>query len=180
MGRTQLYLDDNLWNVLHTRARTGKTTISELVLEAVASAISAARKSEGKLCARSSGFGKRNPPPPPRWSTSEISAVVTDWNGCTNDDGSRRLRDFSRGRNADVIAGWIESSSSDADILYSPVSVAELWAGARPSEYDALENLFSSLACAPINSEAGRHAGNYLRQFRRSHAVEIADAFDCR
>jgi hypothetical protein len=35
MRRTQLYLDDNLWNFLHTRARTGKTTISELVLEAV-------------------------------------------------------------------------------------------------------------------------------------------------
>lgn len=35
MRRTQLYLDDNLWNALHTRARNRKTSISELVREAV-------------------------------------------------------------------------------------------------------------------------------------------------
>jgi hypothetical protein len=35
MRRTQLYLDDQLWNVLHARARAGKTTISELVRRAV-------------------------------------------------------------------------------------------------------------------------------------------------
>jgi hypothetical protein len=33
--RTQLYLDDNLWSALHARARSRKTTISELVREAV-------------------------------------------------------------------------------------------------------------------------------------------------
>ena len=35
MRRTQLYLDDQLWNTLHARARQGKTTISELVRQAV-------------------------------------------------------------------------------------------------------------------------------------------------
>lgn len=35
MRRTQLYLDDNLWNVLHERARSRKTTVSELMREAV-------------------------------------------------------------------------------------------------------------------------------------------------
>ncbi len=35
MRRTQLYLDDHLWNALHTRARSRKTTVSELVREAV-------------------------------------------------------------------------------------------------------------------------------------------------
>jgi hypothetical protein len=34
MRRTQLYLDDNLWKALHERARTRKTTVSELVREA--------------------------------------------------------------------------------------------------------------------------------------------------
>jgi hypothetical protein len=34
MRRTQLYLDDNLWNVLHARARSEKTTISDLVRRA--------------------------------------------------------------------------------------------------------------------------------------------------
>lgn len=35
MRRTQLYLDQDLWTTLHARARTEKTTISELVREAV-------------------------------------------------------------------------------------------------------------------------------------------------
>jgi len=35
MRRTQLYLDDHLWNALHARARSRKTSISELVREAV-------------------------------------------------------------------------------------------------------------------------------------------------
>lgn len=35
MRRTQLYLDDNLWNVLHARALSQKTTVSQLVRDAV-------------------------------------------------------------------------------------------------------------------------------------------------
>jgi hypothetical protein len=35
MRRTQLYLDDSLWNALHAHAQTRKTTLSELVREAV-------------------------------------------------------------------------------------------------------------------------------------------------
>ncbi len=35
MKRTQLYLDEDLWEALHIRARTSKTTISELVRQAV-------------------------------------------------------------------------------------------------------------------------------------------------
>jgi len=35
MGRTQLYLDDELWDVLHSRARSAATTVSELVRTAV-------------------------------------------------------------------------------------------------------------------------------------------------
>ena len=34
MRRTQLYLDDGLWNALHNRARSEKTTISNLVRQA--------------------------------------------------------------------------------------------------------------------------------------------------
>ena len=35
MKRTQLYLDDDLWNALHERARSEGTSISELVRQAV-------------------------------------------------------------------------------------------------------------------------------------------------
>jgi hypothetical protein len=35
MRRTQLYLDDDLWNALHARAESSGTSISELVRQAV-------------------------------------------------------------------------------------------------------------------------------------------------
>ena len=34
MRRTQIYLDDDLWEVLHTRARIEKTTVSDLMRKA--------------------------------------------------------------------------------------------------------------------------------------------------
>src|SRR5438874_11201139 len=86
------------------------------------------------------------------------------------------LIEVSRGRNADVVSKWIDLSNSDAAVLYSPVSVAELWAGARPSQFDALNNLFRALTCIPIDEETGHQAGVYLGKYRRSHGVEIGDA----
>ena len=86
------------------------------------------------------------------------------------------LIEVSRGRNAEIVSQWLDLSQSDAAVLYSPVSVAELWADARPKEHNALENLFRALACAPIDAAVGHQAGIYLRQYRRSHGVEVADA----
>lgn len=86
------------------------------------------------------------------------------------------LIEVSRGRNADIVSRWTDLSNSEAAVLYSPVSVAELWAGARPNEHDALNNLFRALTCTPIDGETGRLAGVYLRKYRRSHGVEVADA----
>lgn len=86
------------------------------------------------------------------------------------------LIEVSRGRNAAMISRWLELSESDALILFSPVTAAELWAGARPPEYAALEALFDSLVCVPTDAAVGRRAGDYLRHFRKSHAVELADA----
>lgn len=86
------------------------------------------------------------------------------------------LIEVSRGRNADIVARWMDLSNSDDAVLYSPVSVAELWAGARQKEHETLRNLFLALTCAPIDEEVGYRAGIYLQQYRRSHAVEVADA----
>jgi predicted nucleic acid-binding protein len=86
------------------------------------------------------------------------------------------LIEVSRGRNAALVSGWMELSRADAAVLYSPVSVAELWAGATPGEHDALNNLFRALTCAPIGKETGHLAGAWLRKYRRSHGVEVADA----
>ncbi len=86
------------------------------------------------------------------------------------------LIEVSRGRDRDILSKWMELSDSDSSILYSPVTAAELWAGARSREHQALENLFRVLHCVPIDSETGRQAGDYLRQYRDSHGVELGDA----
>jgi predicted nucleic acid-binding protein len=70
----------------------------------------------------------------------------------------------------------MELSKSDALILFSPINVAELWAGARRTEYDSLVALFDALVCAPADAAIGRRAGEYLRRYRKSHRVELGDA----
>jgi hypothetical protein len=44
--RTQLYLDDELWTLLHTLSRQSKKTISDLVRDAVRSKYGIARRKE--------------------------------------------------------------------------------------------------------------------------------------
>ena len=86
------------------------------------------------------------------------------------------LTEVSRGRDKAIVSGWIELGRSDSLILISAISVAELWAGARPSEYKALEALFEALNCVAVDAAVGRLAGEYLRRYRKSHAVELGDA----
>jgi len=86
------------------------------------------------------------------------------------------LIEVSRGKDPKILSRWLELSQSDTPVLYSPVTLAELWAGARPREHEALTNLFRALVCAPIDSETGRLAGDYLRQYRKSHGLELGDA----
>jgi predicted nucleic acid-binding protein len=86
------------------------------------------------------------------------------------------LIEVSRGRNQEILSQWLELGESDHAILYSPITAAELWADARPREHDALANLFRALICAPIDAETGRQAGDYLRQYHKSHSLELGDA----
>lgn len=86
------------------------------------------------------------------------------------------LIEVCRGRDESILSRWAEMSTSDALILFSPVNEAELWAGARPSEYSSLEALFGALACAHADAAVGRRAGDYLRRYRKSHGLELGDA----
>ena len=86
------------------------------------------------------------------------------------------LIEVSRGRDNTVVSRWVELSQSDAQILFSPITAAELWAGARPAEHAALEALFEALACVNADAAIGRRAGEYLRRYRKSHTVELGDA----
>jgi hypothetical protein len=86
------------------------------------------------------------------------------------------LIEVSRGRNRALIARWEELSRSEVPVLCSPVTVAELWHGARPKEHGTLTNLFSAIHCVPIDSKIGMRAGEYLQEFAKSHHVELGDA----
>lgn len=75
-----------------------------------------------------------------------------------------------------MLARWTALGEGEDAILYSPVTEAELWAGVRTREYQALTDLLGSLICVSIDKAIGRRAGEYLRRYSKSHGVELADA----
>jgi predicted nucleic acid-binding protein len=86
------------------------------------------------------------------------------------------LIEVSRGRDAGILADWSGLAGGDVLLLCSPVTVAEIWHGAREREHAALSALFGALTCVPIDAEIGRRAGDYLRLYAKSHSVELGDA----
>ncbi len=86
------------------------------------------------------------------------------------------LIEVSRARNRPIVAAWSELSRSEAAVLCSPISIAELWHGARPNEYTVLRDLFQAMITIPIDAEIGEKAGEFLRIFSKSHRVELGDA----
>jgi predicted nucleic acid-binding protein len=86
------------------------------------------------------------------------------------------LIELFRGRNRAVVTRWRELEDTGAVIWYSPVSAAEVWAGARPQEREAIITLFGSIRCAPIDYETGTRAGDYMLRYRKSHSLALGDA----
>jgi predicted nucleic acid-binding protein len=86
------------------------------------------------------------------------------------------LIEVSRARNQEVLERWYKLIDSVTVPLCSPVSIAELWHGARQQEESVLKALFTALTCIPIEVEIGERAGEYLRQYEKSHIVELGDA----
>ena len=86
------------------------------------------------------------------------------------------LIEVSRARDEVILSRWDQLSQSDTALLCSPVTVAELWHGARPAEHATLNALFSAFDCIPIDIKIGQLAGVYLRQYTKSHHVELGDA----
>jgi predicted nucleic acid-binding protein len=86
------------------------------------------------------------------------------------------LIEVSRGRNQEILSTWNSLSESGTTILYSPVSAAELWAGARPEENEYTEQLFLSLDCVHIDHSIGELAGKFMRLYGKSHSLKLGDA----
>ena len=81
-----------------------------------------------------------------------------------------------RGRDRALLSRWTALGSGTDAVLYSPVTVAELWHGMRAAEEAIVLRLLDAMIPLPIDAEIGRRAGEYLRRFHKSHGVETADA----
>ena len=86
------------------------------------------------------------------------------------------LIEVLRARDNDLLARWEALSRNSTALFCSPVTIAELWHGARPQEVQALEVLFAAINHVPIDAQIGQRAGDFLRQFAESHHLELGDA----
>ncbi len=88
---------------------------------------------------------------------------------------------------SDIIISWLRGYEPISSIvirlldrgeslLWTPVSVAEIFAGVRRSEEAHVEQLFLVLDPLALSGEAGKKAGLYLGAFGKSHGVELGDA----
>jgi len=88
---------------------------------------------------------------------------------------------------SDVIIAWLRGYQpisgavlhlleSGHSLLWTPISIAEIFAGARKSESARLEKLFQILETLPISETIGKKAGHYLQKYSKSRNVELGDA----
>lgn len=80
-----------------------------------------------------------------------------------------------RRRDPVILDQWSELAGSDGIIACSPITVAEIWSGARDSEETVTAALLGALTCLTIDAEIGRLAGKQMRKFAKSHQLDIAD-----
>lgn len=81
-----------------------------------------------------------------------------------------------RGRDQAIVSAWRVLAESRSPILVSPITIAEIGAGARASEKQAIARFFAPLICVVIDQKIGMLAGDYLHRYGKSHNLKIADA----
>lgn len=86
------------------------------------------------------------------------------------------LIEVLRARKPEVVQMWSQTVSLEEPLFYSPVTLAEIRHGMWAHEREATERVLSSMVSVPVEVEIGTRAGNYLRAFHASHAVELGDA----
>jgi predicted nucleic acid-binding protein len=81
-----------------------------------------------------------------------------------------------RSRDQSVLRQWKALAKTSEVLLFSPITAAEVWGGARTSEKEVTSRFFEVLTCIPLDYTIGQIAGGLLRQFSKSHGLKIADA----
>ena len=88
---------------------------------------------------------------------------------------------------SDVLIEWLRGHDpvvhriqtlvdSHAQLFWTPVSIAEIFAGVHHGEEDDVANLFLLLESISITPEVGQKAGQFLKSHAKSHGLELGDA----
>ena len=72
-------------------------------------------------------------------------------------------------RGIEAARDWLLKARTSGPILISAVTVTELTGGMRSAERREVWALLAALRVEPITEIVARQAGEYMRQFRRSH-----------
>lgn len=67
--------------------------------------------------------------------------------------------------------------ASDEETTISVVTLTELLGGMRSGEEEKTENLLDMFRVLHIDEAIGRKAAHYLRLYRRTHRIDLGDAF---
>jgi predicted nucleic acid-binding protein len=86
------------------------------------------------------------------------------------------LIEVLRGRKIEFARLWADTVAANEPLFYSPVTLAEIRHVMREREREPTERVFSSMLSIPIEIEIAARAGDYLRAFHASHAIELGDA----
>lgn len=65
---------------------------------------------------------------------------------------------------------------TDGAVFITPVQLAEVYAGMRSKERLRTEHFMNTLTVLPIDREAGKHAGEFMFTYAKSHNLTLADA----
>lgn len=88
---------------------------------------------------------------------------------------------------SDVIIAWLRGYAPYVKLMpdlldggntlcWCPVSIAEIFAGARRSEERQIDNLFLVFESLSLSPDIGKKAGEYLNLYAKSHGMELGDA----
>lgn len=65
---------------------------------------------------------------------------------------------------------------SEGNIYVTPIQVAEIYAGMREAERVQTAEFFHALHHLQLDEAIGQQAGEFLRQYQKSHHITLADA----
>ena len=78
--------------------------------------------------------------------------------------------------NEKIVRNFTEVYKREKKLCFSPITRAEIVAGLRKGEEGITAKLFGLMECLKIDDAIGQKAGEYMKSYRASHSMEIADA----